>query len=705
MFDGRWPRQRSLKWQQRGNFPWVSSVSGANGKRPASEAPRADCRSKREVSTSSRSKISTADRHVQCHHRTEFAGAYNTPSGKTLYVPLTASDPGQTITYTASTTNSSVTTTVLAGNPELVLNVSGTDSSGQAFSGTLTFAAVPDVAPQTVAAIIQDVNSGIYTASSFYRMETGTGFQLIQGGTEFDKTQPTATPATVPNEFNANAAFNSPGLLAMASSNSGGVKTAGTEFFVMAPGTSLANEPQFLNYGYAVFGQLISDPSGVYSKILNVPTTSQNGIHYANTPVTINTASIITAGTDTQNAVLAISEPAGFTGNATVTVTATGSDSSSKQQAFNVDVVPSDAGGAYVYLNPVSNLTTQAGQPITFTLTATDKANGTPTFNIGDLDPFGQTYPAMQNFTVTVTAGANNTATVTLTPKAGFTGTATLVAHADDTTNSVADAQEFTVTVTGPITVVTSGTTQEVKANNTLAVTGVSVTDPGLPITANVITTLTVTHGTLTLPTNVTNGLTAGEIQGNGSNTVTITAPLAALDATLIATNGLVYAPVSGYGGSDSIDIKSNDGSFGNTTEVTVPLAVLADLLIGVPSAATITAMNTAVVIPGGTTGLNLTDPTLPPADLVTLTFQPGHGTILLSTSVQGGITAGDVQQNGTGDVTVNATLAAINATLAATGGVTYTPGSGFNGTDTVQIQASDPVQNSATNNFSVSPA
>ena len=99
-------------------------------------------------------------------------GAYNVPSGKDLYVPLTASDPGQTITYSASTTNSQVTTTVLTGNPELLLNVSGTDANGQAFSGTLRSPCSRTFAPQTVAAIIQDVNNGIYTNSSFYRMET-----------------------------------------------------------------------------------------------------------------------------------------------------------------------------------------------------------------------------------------------------------------------------------------------------------------------------------------------------------------------------------------------------------------------------------------------------------------------------------------------------------------------------------------------------
>ncbi|HVU87934.1 MAG TPA: peptidylprolyl isomerase [Pirellulales bacterium] len=630
----------------------------------------------------------------------ETNSGYDIPSGKTLYVPLTASDAGQTITYTATTTNSSVTASVLTGNPELVLNVSGTDAQGQAFTGTLTFVLFQDIAPQTVQGIIDDVNNGTFDTATFYRMETDPNFQLIQGGIlPPSNTNPTVTGPTLPNEYNANAAFNSPGLLAMAASTdpNTGLKTASTEFFVMGPDVPLAQEPQFLNYGYTIFGQLLSDPSGVYSKILNVPTTAQQqDLDYANTPVQITSASIIES--DTQNAVLAISEPAGFTGNATVTVTANGSDNSSKQQSFNVSVVAASAGGAQLTLNPVSNQTTQAGQAIQFTVSANDTVGGTPTFAVGDQDPFSQApYPAMTNFTVTVTAGANNTATVTLTPKAGFTGTATLVMHADDSSNGLSDAQEFTVTVTGPLTVQTSGATQDVKAGNTLGVTGVSIADPGLPTTANVTTVLKVQHGTLTLPTNVTNGLTAGQIQGNGSGTVTITAPLLALNNTLAATNGLVYTPTTGYGGADGIDITGTD-TFGGSNEVTVPLQVLADILINLPSTTPATAMNTAV----GITGLSITDPTVPAGDLITLKFQPTNGIVTLSTSVQGGITTDDIQGNGSNSVTVTATLAALNATLAASGGISYTPNASFNGTDNVQVQASDPVDNSTTNNFSV---
>ncbi|HVU86190.1 MAG TPA: peptidylprolyl isomerase [Pirellulales bacterium] len=636
----------------------------------------------------------------------ETNSGYNIPSGKDLYVPLTASDPGQAITYTATTTNSSVTATVLTGNPELVLNVAGTDAQGHAFSGTLTFVLFQNLAPQTVQGIINDVNNGIFDTASFYRMETDPSFSLIQGGLlPPSNTNPTVTGPTLPNEYNVNVAFNSPGVLAMAASTNPltGQKTASTEIFVMAPGVPLAQEPQFLNYGYTIFGQLLNDPSGVYSKIQHVPTTAQGqDLDYANTPVVITSATII--NNDNQNAVLQIAEPAGFTGNATVTVTATGSDSSSKQQSFNVSVLPVSSGDSYLSLNPISNLTTQAGQSVQFTISATEAATlGSPTFSIGDQNPFGQApYPAPQNVTVTVTPGANNTATVTLTPKAGFSGTLNLVAHADDRNSGLSDAQAFTLTVTGSMNVQVPGS-QQVTANQSLAIPGVSITDAGLPAFANVTTTFSVAHGTITLPTNVAAGITAAQITGNGTSSVTITAPLAATNATLAATNGLVYAPTIGFAGADNLAIASSD-SLGNTATASISLSVVTNFLISVPTSPLATPMNTSLAV----SGLSLSDPSLPSGDTVTLSLSALHGTILLKTSVSGGVSAAQVTGNGTANVVVTATLAQINATLAApagiatVGGVTYSPAPGYSGADTVNLGATDQLGNSASNAFSI---
>ena len=79
-------------------------------------------------------------------------------------------------------------------------------------------------------------------------------------------------------------------------------------------------------------------------------------------------------------------------------------------------------------------------------------------------------------------------------------------------------------------------------------------------------------------------------------------------------------------------------------------------------------------------TGVVLGDVDVRTADLtVTLALTAGSGTLNLRTDVAGGVTPAQVTNNDTGTVTVLAPLAAINATLAATDGLVYTPGANFN--------------------------
>ena len=112
------------------------------------------------------------------------SNTFTVPSGKDLYVPLSASDPGQTITYSATSSNSSFTPIVMpSSNPTLTLDVSGGTGSST-FSGAMTFELFQNLAPNTVANIVSLVNNGDYTTnpSEFYRVLTGIPNQVIQGG-------------------------------------------------------------------------------------------------------------------------------------------------------------------------------------------------------------------------------------------------------------------------------------------------------------------------------------------------------------------------------------------------------------------------------------------------------------------------------------------------------------------------------------------
>ena len=299
---------------------------------------------------------------------------------------------------------------------------------------------------------------------------------------------------------------------------------------------------------------------------------------------------------------------------------------------------------------------------------------------------------------MTVTPGPGDTATVTLTPRAGFTGTLNLVAHADDSQDFLRDAQAFTLTVGGPLSIVTPGVAQQVNAAGFLGVTGVSITDPSLPTTGLVTTTFSATHGVITLSTAVAGGLTASQISGNGTSNVTVTAPLAATNATLAAINGLTYVPAIGFSGSDTLTIAGDD-TLGSSATGSVAISVVSVFSINAASTTFAVPRNGSLPI----TGLSLTDTGIPSADNVTMTFGAAQGFINLATNVVGGITSAQLVGNMTDRVTVTAPLVAINATLAAASGVTYTPATDYTGPDTLTITAVDPLDDSTTASLLIS--
>jgi hypothetical protein len=74
----------------------------------------------------------------------------------------------------------------------------------------------------------------------------------------------------------------------------------------------------------------------------------------------------------------------------------------------------------------------------------------------------------------------------------------------------------------------------------------------------------------------------------------------------------------------------------------------------------------------------------------LTVTLSVLHGTLTVSTSVSGGVVPADVTGNGTATVALTASLAKINATLAAIQGLLYVPTPAYNGSDTLTVNTSD---------------
>lgn len=86
----------------------------------------------------------------------------------------------------------------------------------------------------------------------------------------------------------------------------------------------------------------------------------------------------------------------------------------------------------------------------------------------------------------------------------------------------------------------------------TKAITGLSIASTVDPVSM----TLSVSHGTITLNTSVTNGLTAAQITGNSSSSVTISgATTVAVNATFANATGLSYSPSANFNGSDTMNL------------------------------------------------------------------------------------------------------------------------------------------------------
>ena len=75
---------------------------------------------------------------------------------------------------------------------------------------------------------------------------------------------------------------------------------------------------------------------------------------------------------------------------------------------------------------------------------------------------------------------------------------------------------------------------------------------------ADIIVTLTVQHGMLTVDATVSGGLNSSEITGNGTGTVTLTGDPTVNSTTLAA--GVIYRGALNYNGPDTLTMTSNDG-------------------------------------------------------------------------------------------------------------------------------------------------
>jgi hypothetical protein len=397
------------------------------------------------------------------------------------------------------------------------------------------------------------------------------------------------------------------------------------------------------------------------------------------------------------------------------------------------------------------------------------------------------------------------------TPAANYNGSDTLTVLTDDQGNTGSggpqtDTDTVAINLSAvndpPVNNLPSGYSATEDISKVLAGISVSDVDAG---SADINVSLSVNNGTLTVATGVSGGVNSGQVSGNGSGAVVITAPLSAINATLADAAGLTYLGASNYFGSDTLTMLTNDqgnsgsgGALTDTDTSAITIAPVADtpsvtnattnedtqstagLVINRNSADgnevgffQITAIaNGKLYQHDGTTQVNngdfisfaignaglkftpsqdfngtasfgiqasltndasglggsvvtaqvtvnpVNDPpvnTLPSSysatedtakvlsgisvsDVdagtanitVTLSIPSGNGTLTVDTGVSGGVTGGQVSGNGTNLVVLTAPLAAIDATLASSAGLTYMPAHDLNGNVTLTMLSND---------------
>ncbi len=278
----------------------------------------------------------------------------------------------------------------------------------------------------------------------------------------------------------------------------------------------------------------------------------------------------------------------------------------------------------------------------------------------------------------------------------GFTGPTTITVTASDLdTPALVDTEVIAVTVEGalnqaPVNTVPSGAVSATEDDAAgVNIGGISIADPDAGLD-DVQVTLAVGSGTITLLDNVVGGATAGQIAANGTGSVVITAPIAAINATLAAAGGVLYRGNLNFNGQDTLTVTTNDlgnngsgGALSDTDTVTINVAGVNDApTVAIPD------FNATEDVPVAVTaGVGDVDAA---AGNVTLTLGVANGTLTLRTDVVGGIIAADVTGNGSGNLTITGSVAAINATLSAADGLLYQTNLNFNGTDTLTADIND---------------
>jgi cyclophilin family peptidyl-prolyl cis-trans isomerase len=304
--------------------------------------------------------------------------------GSPLLVPLDGYDPtGGPITFTVTSSNPTLTPTVIANTPSWRVDV---DTYGQ-----MVFQLLPGQAQRPVDRVVTLTNQNFYNGLTFHRVINNF---VIQGGDPAGNGTGGSDLGDFDDQFNVDLQHNRTGLLSYAKSSD---DTNDSQFFI-------TEGPQrHLDFNHSIYGVLVEGET-VREAISNVATNASN------LPLQSVVIDRATTYTDNQNAVLLLKAPEGASGTADVTVTARDSSNNTTTRTFRVTITPDTVNGG-PFLNDVPTIRTSSGTPATFTLSSQDVEGNAVVYTAAKGDSLAST--------VSVNAA---TGQVTATPPAGYVG-------------------------------------------------------------------------------------------------------------------------------------------------------------------------------------------------------------------------------------------------------------------------------------------
>jgi VCBS repeat-containing protein len=188
------------------------------------------------------------------------------------------------------------------------------------------------------------------------------------------------------------------------------------------------------------------------------------------------------------------------------------------------------------------------------------------------------------------------------------------------------------------------------------AIAGLAVSDPDAdPATDAIQVTLSATLGTIDVSTAVAGGITAGEVTGNGTGTVVITATQNEINATFGAASGVTYDPATN--GVDALTMTTNDlGNHGaGGAQQDVDALVITVLNVNdPPTAPASNSVSTDEDTTSAAVAIGATDP-----DNDTLTysekagFEAAHGTVSFDQNAGTFVYTPDADFNGSDSFTI----------------------------------------------------